>query len=106
MLQNALKPVLNGFKLMASEAKWVVIKCLRSLEIRQLRKRLGEELQTLGKAFADAQSRAELFDPTTSDNDLILKQISFLQQEIDHLEKELAATRAEYVHNRSGDSEA
>jgi len=106
MLKDTLKPVVNGFKLLASEGKWVFIKGFRRWEIRQMEKRLNEEFTNLGKNFAASQAKGEPFDPKTSDNDLILKQVSFLQEEIAHLEQELAATRAEYVRNRTGDSGA
>ena len=36
MLKNTLKPVTNGFKLLASEGKWVFIKSFRRWEIRQM----------------------------------------------------------------------
>lgn len=104
MLTNTLKPVVNGFKLITSETKWVFIKGFRRWEIRQMEKRLAEELLTLGKSYAASQAKGEIFDPKTSDNDLTLKQISFLQEEINHLEHELAATRAEYIKSRANES--
>ena len=105
MLKNIVKPVVNGFKLLASEGKWVLIKGFRSWEIRQMEKRLAEEYQNLGKSYAESRTRDEAFDPKSSDNDLTLKQISFLREEIAHLEQELASTRAEYVKNRTEESD-
>lgn len=104
MLKDTVKPVVNGFKLLASEGKWVFIKGFRRWEIRQMEKRLAEEFMNLGKNYAASQAKGDAFDPKASDNDLVLKQISFLQEEIAHLEQELAATRAEYVKNRTGES--
>ena len=103
MLKDTLKPVTNGFKLLASEGKWVFIKGFRRWEIRQMEKRLAEEFQNLGRSYAASHTKGETFDPKASDNDLTLKQISFLQEEIAHLEQELASTRAEYIKNRAED---
>lgn len=102
MINKLLQPVVNGFKVLASETKWVFIKGVRRWEIRQMEKRLVEEYQNLGKSYATAQAKGGLFDPQTSDNDLTLKQIAFLREEITHLEQDLASTRAEYVKKRSG----
>lgn len=101
MLKDITKPVVNGFKLLASETRWVFIRGLRRWEIRQMEKRLAEEYMNLGRSFAACQAKGEAFDPKTSDNDLTLKQISFLQEEVAHLEQDLAATRAEFVKGRT-----
>jgi len=103
MLKDIVKPVVNGFKLLASEAKWVFIRSFRGWEIRQMQKRLAEEYQTLGKSYAASMACGEAFDPKHSDNDLTLKQIAFLQEEVGHLEQELGATRAEYIKNRTSE---
>jgi hypothetical protein len=100
MFKDTLKPVTTGFKLLASETKWVFIKGFRRWEIRQMEKRLAEEFLNLGKSYAASQAKGEAFDPKSSDNDLTLKQISFLQEELGHLEQELASTRADYVKGR------
>ena len=104
MLKDITKPVVNGFKLLASETRWVFIRGLRRWEIRQMEKRLAEEYVNLGKSYAACQIKGEAFDPKTSDNDLTLKQISFLQEEVAHLEQELDATRAEFVKGRTEDA--
>jgi len=101
MLRNMTQPVVNGFKLLASETKWTCIKGFRLWEIRQMEKRLAEEYQNLGKSYAACQSRGESFDPLTSDNDLTLKQISFLQEEIAHLRTELETTRTAFIQGRT-----
>jgi uncharacterized small protein (DUF1192 family) len=106
MLKDTLKPVTKGFKLLASEGKWVFIKGFRRWEIKQMEKRLAEEFMNLGRNYATSQAKGEAFDPKASDNDLILKQIGFLQEEVAHLEQELAATRTEYVKNRTDKSGA
>ena len=101
MLNDIVKPVVTGFKLLVSETKWVFIQGFRRWEIRQMEKRLAEEYQNLGKSYAESQAKGEAFDPKTSDNDLTLKQVAFLREELAHLEKELEATRAEYVKGRT-----
>lgn len=103
MLNDIVKPVVNGFKLLASETKWVFIRGFRRWEIRQMEKRLAEEYQNLGKSYAESQAKDEEFNPKSSDNDLTLKQIAFLREELAHLEKELDATRAEYIKGRTQD---
>jgi hypothetical protein len=103
MLNDIVKPVVNGFKLLASETKWVFIRGFRRWEIRQMEKRLAEEYQNLGKSYAESQSKDEEFNAKSSDNDLTLKQIAFLREELAHLEKELDATRAEYIKGRTQD---
>ena len=103
MLADIVKPVTTGFKLLFSETKWVFIGGFRRWEIRQMEKRLAEEYQNLGKSFAESQAKGEVFDPKTSDNDLTLKQVAFLREELAHLEKDLEATRAEYVRGRTGE---
>lgn len=100
MIDNLLNPVLNGFKVIASETKWVFVKGIRRWEIKQMEKRLAEEYQTLGKNCAATYAKGDDFDPKSSDNDLALKQIEFLREEIAHLEQDLAATRSEYIRNR------
>jgi hypothetical protein len=106
MLKETLAPVVTGFKVLASEAKWVFIKGFRRWEIRQMEKRLAEEYQNLGKNFAESHAKGDVFDAKASDNDLTLKQISFLREEVAHLEQDLAATRAEYLKARAPKDEA
>lgn len=106
MLKNTLNSISDGFKVLASEAKWVFIKSFRLWEIKQMKKRLAEEYQTLGTSFANCHITNTAFDPNTSDNDLTLKQIAFLLEEIKHLEEELATTRSEYVKCRTVKPEA
>ncbi|NCD24529.1 MAG: hypothetical protein EOL86_02875 [Deltaproteobacteria bacterium] len=106
MTNKLFQPVVNGFKVLASETKWVFIKGVRRWEIRQMKKRLSEEYQNLGKSYAEAQAKGGLFDPHSSDNDLTLKQIVFLREEITHLEQDLVNTRAEFVAKRNRDAKS
>jgi hypothetical protein len=88
MLKDTVKPVVTGFKLLASETKWVFIRGFRRWEIRQMEKRLAEEYQNLGKSYAESLAKGE----------------AFLREELAHLEQELATTRAEYVKGRTEES--
>lgn len=106
MLKDLLTPVVNGFKVLASEAKWRAIRGFRRWEIKQLEKRLAEEYQTLGKSYAQAAAQGTEFDPKTSDNDLTLRQITFLQEEIIHLEQDLTAAREDFVKKHAPTTEA
>jgi hypothetical protein len=101
---NIFKPVVTGFKLMASESKWIFIRGFRRWEIRQMEKRLAEEYQTLGKSYAQSQADGRDFDPKASENDLTLRQVAFLREELAHLEQDLDATRAAYVKSRTKES--
>ncbi len=96
-----LKPIVDGFKVIVSEAQWVFIKGFRRWEIKQMQKRLAEEYQTLGSSYADCAANNTIFDAKSSENDLTLKQIVFLKEEITHLEKDLSSSREEFVKNRS-----
>ena len=102
---DIFKPVVTGFKLLASETKWVFIRAFRRWEIRQMEKRLAEEYQTLGKSYAQSVADGQEFDPKASDHVLTLRQVAFLREELAHLEKDLEATRAAYVRERTKENE-
>lgn len=97
MIREILKPMENGFKVMASESKWFFIQGFKRWEIRQMRKRLTEEYATLGCSYTQAQDRGTDFDPKASEHDLTLRQITFLRDEIKHLEDALAETRVQFL---------
>lgn len=103
MLKSLLKPVTTGFSVLASEAKWVLIQSWKRWEIRQMEKRLRDEFCALGENVASCLANEKSFDPQTSANDLALKQIGFLQDEIAHLQEELANARAKY-HARNANT--
>lgn len=106
MLKDMFQAVKNGFIILASEAGWTFTKACRRWEIRQLQKRLDEECRNLGKSYAEAHAAGWTFDPQADDNDLYLKQIEFLKEEINYLEEELAATRREFLKSRTQAPEA
>jgi hypothetical protein len=82
-----------GFKTLFSEWKWVIVKKLRVMEISQLKKRLDQEYLILGKLEIEGVRGSERME-------LSRKQISFLQQEITHLEMELDKTRQDFIAKR------
>lgn len=100
MMNKILQPFVSGTQLLLSETKWAFIKAIRSWEIRQIKKRLTQEYQTLGQSYADAHLQKAPFDPCNNENDLTLRQIIFLRDEITHLKGELVASRAEFVDKR------
>lgn len=106
MFKKIFAALTDGFKVLASESKWAFVKFFRVWEIRQIKKRLAEECQILGKAYFESHTKNEAFDPASSENDLTLKQIEFLLAEISHLEKELVNTRSEYIKSRIAKQEA
>ncbi|MFW6357094.1 MAG: hypothetical protein ACOC0K_00025 [bacterium] len=82
-----------GVQTVWSEWKWIIIRTMRNLEIRQLRKRLDTEYRRIGKA--------QLHEPENEDELRLCKQqISFIEEEIAHLEKELDKTRHNFIAKR------
>lgn len=78
-----------GLRVLCSELSWTLVRAMRRLEIRQLRKRLREESALLGAAQSDAA------------RDLSARQTAFLQEEIDFLEREMDAKRADMIARRT-----
>lgn len=92
----------TGLLVVADELKWIWLKGLRSLEIRQMEKRLDEERAALGRAVARAVAGAEEPDSVALDDDarLCLKQIAFLGEEIDYLRTERERLRQDVLARR------
>lgn len=97
MFTDTIQAVVDGFNVLIGESRWNCIRLLRRFEIRQLEKRLAEEHQTLGQSCAAALKQGETFDPTQDSNDLTLRQITFLREEIEHLEQELETLHTKYA---------
>ncbi|GAU08230.1 hypothetical protein [Desulfoplanes formicivorans] len=93
--------LLTGWKVIFSECKWLFIKAFRRWEIKQLHKRLNEEYRTLGKVYATSVEENKTLTPEDVEADIPLKQISFLKEEIEHMNQELDNSRNEYVKRRS-----
>lgn len=101
--KETIRIIFTGWKIIFSEIKWAVIRTCRVWEIRQLKKRLNQELSYLGQSVFD-QTRTDpaRIDPNNPETDLALKQVSFLQEEISHLQNELDRTRREFINKRCG----
>ncbi len=103
-----LKNFMLGLVVLGGELRWLTLKGLRSLELRQLEKRLHEEYAALGKELAeqglehlpDNQSgTAGLLEPE-SEAALALRQITFLGQEIALHKEERLRMRQEFIERR------
>jgi hypothetical protein len=81
-------------KLIASELRWSVVRFLRSIEIRQLEKRLAREYQQLGQISASQKKNAD------NDTELCQKQIDFLEKELLFLKQELTDLRNDMIVKR------
>lgn len=80
-----------GIMVWASEMKWLATSLLRRFEISRLAKRLQEEYTRLGQVAETPRGKKQ-------EKDLILKQISFLKEEIRILEDDLEARRMQRVN--------
>ncbi len=90
------RTLILGVKVIFSELWWSVIRWLRSLEIRQMEKRLKREYETLGKL----QQKAEKDALSRDEESLCLKQIDFLSSELDHLRSDLQNLRQSMIDRR------
>jgi len=101
--KETIRIIFTGWKIIFSETKWAVIRTCRVWEIRQLKKRLDQEFSNLGQSvFNQARTEPTRIDPKDPETDLALKQVSFLQEEIHHLQNELDRTRQEFINKRCG----
>lgn len=91
---TTLEAIPLTMKLIASEIHWSVVRFLRSIEIRQLEKRLAKEYQQLGQISAGQKKK------TDSDIELCQKQIDFLEKELLFLKQELTDLRNDMVVKR------
>ncbi len=100
---NPWQLFLVGWRLIVSEIGWNFTRMFRQWEIRQMKKRLDQEKLKLAEAvMAGTSGRLEDLglkdkDP---DLDLVLGQVSFLEEEIAHLENELTSKRSAFLENR------
>lgn len=92
-----------GLLVLASELRWIVLRGLRELEIRQMRKRLNQEYLILGRCaerMARAGAGTAEAEQIRRDSDLSLRQVAFLKQELALLGDERERSRGEYVRRR------
>jgi len=98
---NPWQLFLVGWRLIFSEIGWNFTRMFRQWEIRQMKKRLDQEKLKLAEAvMAGTSDRLEALSLKDPDLDLVLGQVSFLEEEIAHLEKELTAKRLAFLENR------
>ncbi|MEW5772024.1 MAG: hypothetical protein AB1916_00735 [Thermodesulfobacteriota bacterium] len=96
----------TGLLVVADELKWIALRSLRSLEIRQMEKRLAEEHAALGRAVAravaDAAAGPDGPEAATLDEAarLCLKQIAFLGEEAAYLRAERDRLRQDLLARR------
>lgn len=102
---DMLGNLLTGLRVLGGEMKWLALKGLRSLEIRQMEKRLAEEFQALGRAVAGALDGAAESESAPLDDEarLSLKQIAFLNEEVAFLRKERDRLREDLLQKRRED---
>ncbi len=93
--------VVSGWQVVFSEINWLLVKAFRRWEIKQMNKRLNEEYQILGKTFAAFAKEEKALSPQDAEAELPLKQIAFLQEEMEHMEQELRTSRSDYIKRRS-----
>ena len=91
---STLEAIPLAVKLIGSELRWAVVRFLRSLEIRQMEKRLNKEYQKLGQLSA-SQDRNH-----ASEAELCQKQIDFLEKELLFLKQELTDLRMDLINKR------
>ncbi len=91
---------INGQRVLASEIKWLVVRLVRQLEIRQLEKLRQKEYTLLGEV-AFKQLDTEQLSKQNEEVELSRAQLAFLEKEIDHLKQELATYRKNLITKRS-----
>ena len=91
---STLEAIPITIKLIGSELRWTVVRFLRSLEIRQMEKRLNKEYQKLGQLSASKDK------DSATEAELCQKQIDFLEKEIHFLKQELTDLRHDLVRKR------
>ncbi len=103
--RNIFGNLVLGLKLLLGELQWIGLKGLRAFELRQLNKRLKEECATLGEAVARQLSDQEPgpdtpLPPCDERTRLALKQVRFLEDEIENLLGERQRMREEFEARR------
>ncbi|MDD4649886.1 MAG: hypothetical protein PHO79_07735 [Desulfoplanes sp.] len=93
--------LVTGWQVVFSESKWIFIRAFRRWEIKQLRKRLNEEYLAIGKLFTGLLEQKKPIDPQHPEAEMSIKQISFLKEEIEHMENELVSSRKDYIARRT-----
>ena len=90
---STLEAIPLTLKLIGSELRWSVVRFLRSIEIRQMEKRLAKEYQRLGQLSVSQSKDA-------AEAELIQNQIDFLEKERQFLQQELTDLRNDLIVKR------
>ncbi|NCC24664.1 MAG: hypothetical protein EOM25_05590 [Deltaproteobacteria bacterium] len=85
----------DKLRVVGGELRWMVIKMAREAEIKRLKTRLDREFSSLGRTMAERCGPDAESLTVASDLRLLLKQVSFLKDEIAHLERELDKASAQ-----------
>ena len=91
---STLQSIPLTLKIIGSELRWSIVRFLRSLEIRQMEKRLNTEYQKLGKLSASQSGNG------SAEAELCQKQIDFLEKELLFLKQELTDLRMDLINKR------
>lgn len=91
---STLQSIPLTLKIIGSELRWSIVRFLRSLEIRQMEKRLNTEYQKLGKLSASQSGN------DSAEAELCQKQIDFLEKELLFLKQELTDLRMDLINKR------
>jgi hypothetical protein len=91
---STLQSIPLTLKIIGSELRWSIVRFLRSLEIRQMEKRLNTEYQKLGKLLASQSGN------DSAEAELCQKQIDFLEKELLFLKQELTDLRMDLINKR------
>ncbi len=103
--RNVFSNLVLGLRVLLGELQWIGLKGLRAFELKQLKKRRREECTALGEAVAEqlqgVEASTETPLPPCNDQTLLaLKQIRFLDDEIDQLARERKNMREEFETRR------
>ena len=96
---SPLTLLILGLRVIGSEIHWKILEAIRKWEIRQLQKRLNQEYEILGQLEVK-EAEAELNKEQEAEKELCLKQVHFLQEEIQFLQQALDNMRREYIKER------
>lgn len=105
MLQN----LSVGLKTLSGELRWLVRSTIHAHEVRQVEKRIAQELTALGysceghirKAKGDTSKDAPAMVEITPELDQAFRQVDFLRDEIKRLEQELQDQRSRFIKKQS-----
>ncbi|MFV0420759.1 hypothetical protein [Oleidesulfovibrio sp.] len=105
MLQN----LSIGLRTLSGELRWLVRSTVHAHEVRQVEKRIAQELVLLGRTSEEAIRAAKSVTTSkdspasieiTPEIDLAFRQVDFLRDEIKRLEQELQEQRTRFIEKQ------